>query len=529
LALEEDAYEPSFLDKIRSGAESFTDFTGSLQSSIPIIGPGLDYLEDAAASISPFGEDRTLEEARAEGELRRSEEIERSPIASTVGGLAGSVIAPGGPMLKAAQGAGRLARAGTLGANVLGQAGSQVGISAADQLARSGELDTEMLEDEAMLAGGITAAGGVLGAGGKTAKAIQDYLTRSSYSQAEKAVGLESSKKIRQTMSEFIDKGKIEEYEIGKQLMDSGAIKAGRSNKDMADFATRQKEMIGEKIGEQIAEANPIPTGQLRNQLEGVAKEMAQLSTEGTTKKRLEKTIREIKALEGKDPTARQLKALINKTGQRLADLEDLNRRMGLPPDVRKEYEGIKLAHDAATETLESLETFISPQKVQSLKSSVGASIKDFSNVTSAEKKALLEEYKAFSAGLADAVPNKDAYQKLNKKYEIAKFLEAASENKLTKGEGIGELMTSTGLASGTPEVALAGVTRGMWNKYGNSLAAAGFKKMSSMAGIPKHSLNALSAAAERGGPSAVRAAHFLMMQNDEKYRKAVSKNNEKE
>lgn len=448
----------------------------------------------------------------------------RSPVASTIGEGLGALITP----------------TGSLGAAkdlALG-----VGTSAADMLATG-----KMAEDPTLSGAELAAETGygigvpkVLGALGNTVGKISKYFDESASSQAQKAIGLEDTLKARKQLQEYEVQDKVDEFEIGKTLRDEGVVTAGASPKTLQSRLADRKAEIGEQIGEQIADAQPIASGKLRNELQKAIDGLAKSAVKGSEDKGryLETSIKRIKRLEGSEPTRQQLEKLKQETMLDRAGLQhnhDRYKMLMMGADTPKAQ--AQLAELAALDgALEMIETNLNSSVMRDAadvaadKTTLGKDIKKFKSDEVGGKAGAIEEYKALAESLADAVPNKETYKALNKKYEIANFLEEAMERRAAgASDGIGDISLQAGLLKGDETLVALGTSRKLWRQFGNSFAAAGFGKASDLAGIPAKAAQALVEAANRGGAKEVRVSHWLMMQNDEDYRKARAKKQEKE
>lgn len=115
---------------------------------------------------------------------------------------------------------------------------------------------------------------------------------------------------------------------------------------------------------------------------------------------------------------------------------------------------------------------------------------------------------------------------------KIAKHLseKMATKKPLTVG-GLVKKIADTPITPGSVAGILSGVTtaKTIFKVAKDPLMKAGFKTAKALSGVGQKSLNALAAASERGGAPAVMATHNMLLQSDEKYRKAITKNQESE
>ena len=608
--------------------QTFTDFMESLQTNIPVVGPAVDYATDALTSVSPL-EERSFEEIRQDRELEQEERALRSPVADTIGGLAGSMVAPGGPAFKAAQGAGKLARTGALAGTVAAQGGTQAGLTAADLAAR-GQL--EDIPEAATLTGAMGAAMPVAGAtmrgiGGTIGK-VEEGLMDLAADQAEKATGMGLSAKSRREIEDYLLNGKIAKGDIGRQLLDEKIITAGVDDSRLAERIMEKRTKVGEEIGGMLERANPIESGAVRRRIEEAIKSRpdAELGTfVSSISKKLNKYLEDFKKVENptlaeakkarilekqkkeielelekvaNDPEYQKtlgregstytpalvkdtevfgldaykqdlqelasiidhdLKTIKSQVGPRtVADIQDISKQLenlaaskqmveselmtltqnpeAISPAFLVDPEALTGYRNSLLQKIEDINSEIKTltkkdrsvaipaMKVNELKSEVGTEIGDFNaKKLSSDKKAALEVYKSYAEELGEAVDDREAYEALNKKYEIIKFLEDSAYDRATRTDRLSGEFTRAGVAMGNPKLIAAGLTRSLWNKYGNSLAAAGFKNLSQLTKIPKKSAIILAEAAKRGS-SAVRATHYSMLQRDKEYREAITK-----
>lgn len=351
-------------------------------------------------------------------------------------------------------------------ANKAANIGKELGVSAADATVRG---DTDDLGQRLASEAGIMSA---LGAGGKLAQNVGESLGQTAGKLAESAAGLDLTKSLRKKLAQLEATGAIEEGELGRMLLDEGVISAKNLSKSkVAKAATEAKGRAGADIGDIIAQADPLSRRDLAKKL---AERMQKLPAISDTKE------------------VDQLRNDLLGRIQRLRDNAQVDDAM-------------------------------SAQDALFAKARSGDQVNDF--VTpSMTKFGAREQYGAFKEGLEEAVPNLAQYQAANKKFQAMKLAEEATENKAVtdNASGLSKTIALSGLAGGNMALPAAVAGRALWKSFGGTLAASGLNKAHKFG---KYSGNFAEASSK--GPEAVRALHFMLMQDDPEYAKANSKEDE--
>jgi len=340
---------------------------------------------------------------------------------------------------------------------------AQLGISAADHMMR-GEGAEGTAKNVAMEG----AAGVMLPAAfkslGKAASKASQGLAKGAERQAEKAVGLNMSKKLRDTLAKMESTGRIGKGDIGRQLLDADLMRPGGARK-LADRATQQKELAGREIGDLLERTGDIPVDDLKSALRA----------------RLPET-----------PILNEVQQTIeNKVTKQIDMLDEAG------------------SHISATD-------------LNKAKSEIGKQVKDFL-AESAPKEANKRIYHAMKESIEDSMDEKmlEKLRAANKKYQAMKMAEDAALGKAgTPESALGKLAAVGSASHGNMVLPAAVVSRSLWNKYGNTLAAAGLEKGSKIAA--KHATRFMEAAEK--GPQAVAALHYILMKDDPEYRKSHTK-----
>jgi hypothetical protein len=433
------------------------------------------------------------------------------------------------------------------------------------------ETALEQLPDVAMGAGVGAIAPGVAEAIPKAlggVASVNEYITNKfgkvAGSQAEKSVGLDKNPAIRKEIQRFLDKNpNLEKGDLGEMLIDEKIVKGGLGSwmipggKSPAASLKKIKAMkvqAGEDIAKEVALMNPISTGSSRFKLEQKIKNIKGDDTlvkphhEG-----LKKAINLLKDLEGKQGKDLRITDLENLKGEFINwkyAIADRDKIKGIKPFQKAGKFDPKVDMDQAEqqslltevdETISAISKQIdgieglayrSAEDVHASKSRIGREIgKKFDKTGKENIEALKDEYAATAESLVDAATDKEKYLLLNKRFEIGRILEDAAENKAAEGaSSIGQWRATQGLSRGSLLQTGVGVGQMLIKRYGNSFVSAGFSSAKSLANLPVKNLRALERAAESANPAAaIRTSHYLMMLQDEDYRKAYNKNQEKD
>jgi len=391
------------------------------------------------------------------------------PIAAEAGaGMAGSTPEQEAATREASSPAASLVgeMAGTIGGFGLAPQAflPQMGLSAADMAARgaSGGKMAQDLTIEGLLGGAGAAAGKLVRGAGKMLD--PEKLKKIAGKRAEAAAGLGATKSLRDKIAKMESTGTIEEGELGQRLLDAGVVRFGESTAQLAERAKELKELAGKEIG-QILNDKAVFTKTAQDALAGKLEGTALSEIAQKTQKKIQTQI-----------------DLLEEAGEAV-DLKDLNK----------------------------------------IKSDIGKEIKDFtSDLPTKEggRKVYTALKEAIEDGLAETELTR--LREANKKFQAGTMAGDAALSQSNKP--VGELSKSAllyGASTRQPAILASLAGRHLWNKYGNTFVAAGLNKKSVQA-MGKHAAR-LAEAAEKG-PSAVAALHFTLMQDDEKYRKKNTK-----
>lgn len=172
----------------------------------------------SAGIKSAFGDKTYDEELQAERDRAKVLQ-ERNPVASTVGGIAGSMAIPGGMV-------------------------AQLGVTAADTALRTNG-DLEKIGSAA----GIEAlAGGTMKGLGKIASKVAEPMQKIASRAAEKAAGLSSSKKLIKQQLQKQGIGKYSDGEIGDLLVEEGIVTKFSSPEKIYDRLQEKMANVGQDI-----------------------------------------------------------------------------------------------------------------------------------------------------------------------------------------------------------------------------------------------------------------------------------------
>lgn len=350
---------------------------------------------------------------------------------------------------------------GTMGGFALAPAAltAQLGVSAADMALRG--VEGEDMAKNLALEGALGGAGKLVGKALKAGKKIPELAGK----RAEAAAGLDLTKSLRDKIAKLESTGRIQPGEIGQTLLKQKIVTPGASAATIAERSRGLQKQAGKEIDALLA-GKVSPTKIAQDALEG------KIQT----------------------PALTEIAQKVNKKIQKQIDL------------LNSAGEKIDLA------------------KLRQLKTEIGNEVGDFTSKASS-KQAGVKITKAFKDSIEGMLAEADIerLRKLNKTFQAAKLAEDPSMSKsMLRISEASKQMGIYGAAAKKPVLPITVITKQIWNKYGDTLLAAGLNKT---AGIGKHAA-AFAEAAEKG-PSAVSALHFTLMQDDPEYRKNNTKKEE--
>lgn len=393
--------------------------------NVPVAGP---LAEKAALAITGEDEEEFL--------ARRDAAKEKYPVATGVGELVGTV-------------GGFAAAPGALPA--------QLALSGADMAAR-GKSAAEMAGPLAL----ETALGGTGKALSKL-KGLKEKLLLKAGRQAEKAAGLQSSKKLRETIAKLEASGKLKPGEAGNRLLNDGIVQAGDTAADVANKSQTMLKEVGEEIGQVLSEVE-VPTQAAQDAL------LREIDTDAFS------------------PFKQKIQKKIN----------------------------------AQVDLLEEAGEKIDGKLLNELKSEYGKEVKNFMDKSS-NKAANKAIYRGLTNAIEETLGERELakLRALNEKYSLGKMVEDPAREMASGGmSGLRKMGIATSVATGNPVVAGVLVADYVFDKYKPALLAAGLKKASDLG---KYS-DKFAEAAEKGGQAAIGALHYKLMQEDPEYRKKHNK-----
>jgi hypothetical protein len=459
------------------------------------------------------------------------------PVAEGLSQVAGGIALPIAPELKAAEGAGTLAKLGTGAANAALRVGSNTAISAADAAAR-GHDPVEAAKRAALVGGGLEVVGaGARGlsslgeAGGATMDAAGDVAKGLAEEKAFKAAVGNQAK----AYNEAADRGVINER--GRELLDEGVVGFGDSAAQIAAKAKVAGKEAGKGIGDlldSIDKAAPTPmvngksmADELRayaNEIGGSGnKPLVTRLTEAADDLEARGNMTFAQAQTEKNSWAWEPGSAVTKVAARRVkgiigqEMEDAIGRLGQVP------EGTASAAiaEAPSQFGEMLQTGSGRPRMQSQPHAAiykDAELAPDSALSPDQQQALYQQLKSkygtMTAAAKDAQVNANRYDKNN-------------------SFSVGDKAAAFGAAALTPHGAAAKVATGMLagaaNKFvrkrGNSAAAVGLDKIGDVLKATPEVFGKYAAPLLESlgrGEQSLAVTHYLLMQQDPDYQNLV-------